>query len=82
MNGKQKLATRDFILLKSGDPKGINGGIFTGKGVLPTHRALYIEVEDMNEIIKRVQDHGRRYFKALSNLVTPFLPFSPIPKGT
>lgn len=31
------------------DGKGIAGGIFTGKGALPPHRALYVRVESVDE---------------------------------
>jgi len=43
-----------FHSFVSEDPEGINGGIFTGKGVLPTHKALYVEVDDIQEIVQRV----------------------------
>lgn len=37
---------------------GISGGIFTGEGQLPPHRALYVEVETATEIVRRVQKAG------------------------
>jgi len=37
---------------------GIDGGIFTGKGLLPPHRALYIEVEDIREVLEKVSKRG------------------------
>ncbi|MCB9465158.1 MAG: VOC family protein [Candidatus Eisenbacteria bacterium] len=36
----------------------ISGGIFTGKGRLPYHRCLYVEVEDIEEMTRRVVANG------------------------
>jgi len=47
-----------FYSFKSGSAGGIDGGIFTGKGLLPTHRALYIEVEDIKIVLERVARRG------------------------
>jgi len=47
-----------FYSFKSGSARGIDGGIFTGKGLLPTHRALYIEVEDIKIVLERVARRG------------------------
>ncbi|GEM_PF-393570 len=50
---------RAFYSVKSsGKDSGIAGGIFTGKGNLPPHRALYVEVEAIDEIMTRVPLHG------------------------
>lgn len=76
-----KVSDTGFHSFKSGDPKGINGGIFTGKGVLPTHRALYIEVEDINEIIKRVQDHGQEILQGPFKSGNTILAFFTDPEG-
>ncbi len=32
------------------EPGTISGGVFTGKGVLPTHRCLYVEVDDVDAV--------------------------------
>ena len=47
-----------FYSFKSGSAGGIDGGIFTGKGLLPPHRALYIEVEDIKIVLERVARRG------------------------
>ncbi len=47
-----------FYSFKSGSARGIDGGIFTGKGLLPPHRALYIEVEDIKIVLERVARRG------------------------
>ena len=51
----------DFYDLDTGNGKdgGIGGGIFTGKGRLPPHRCLYIDVEDVDVIVQRAKDMGR-----------------------
>ncbi|MEZ4650424.1 MAG: VOC family protein [Candidatus Eisenbacteria bacterium] len=41
-----------------GRPAAITGGIFTGKGRLPAHRCLYVEVEDIEEVTGRVEAKG------------------------
>ncbi len=43
----------------SGKPGDIGGGIFTGKGALPTHRCLYVEVEDIEASCARARELGR-----------------------
>ena len=53
-------AATDFYDLDSGRASGgINGGIFTGKGDLPIHRCLYVEVEDMERVLQKVREMGR-----------------------
>lgn len=49
-----------FYSVASGTGKdgGIAGGIFSGKGQLPPHRALYVEVEAVDEVMTRVSLHG------------------------
>jgi len=47
-----------FHSFKSGNAGGIDGGIFTGKGLLSPHRALYIEVEDIREVLEKVSKRG------------------------
>lgn len=37
----------------------ISGGVFTGKGVLPPHRCLYVEVEDVDAVVERAKAEGR-----------------------
>jgi predicted enzyme related to lactoylglutathione lyase len=46
--------------IPSGDGKdgGIGGGIFTGKGRLPPHRCLYLEVEDVAATCDRARALG------------------------
>jgi len=70
-----------FHSFKSGVPKGINGGIFTGKGTLPTHRALYIEVEDMDEIIERVKNQGLEILQGPFESGNNILAFFTDPEG-
>jgi predicted enzyme related to lactoylglutathione lyase len=36
----------------------IGGGIFTGKGVLPPHRCLYVRVDDVDKVSSRVETRG------------------------
>jgi predicted enzyme related to lactoylglutathione lyase len=38
--------------------RGIAGGIFTGKGQLPPHRALYVQVDSAAETIDKVRGAG------------------------
>ena len=38
--------------------KGIAGGVFTGKGQLRTHRALYVQVESAQTIVQKVEAAG------------------------
>ncbi len=47
--------------LDTGDGKngGIPGAIFTGKGALPTHRCLYVDVEDVDAICEQVKTQGQ-----------------------
>jgi predicted enzyme related to lactoylglutathione lyase len=40
-------------------PGTIGGGIFTGKGALPTHRCLYVQVEDIDAVCARAREAGR-----------------------
>jgi predicted enzyme related to lactoylglutathione lyase len=51
----------DFFDFDTGGDQagGINGGIFTGKGRLPTHRCLYVEVEDIDIACKKARELGR-----------------------
>jgi len=70
-----------FHSFESGDPKGINGGIFTGKGVLPTHRALYIEVDDIQEIVQRVEDRGQKILQGPFESGQNILAFFRDPEG-
>jgi predicted enzyme related to lactoylglutathione lyase len=43
----------------NGTDGGIGGGIFTGKGALPPHRCLYVQVEDVDAIAERVEAEGQ-----------------------
>ncbi len=46
--------------VKRGEMAGsIGGGIFTGKGHLPPHRCLYLEVEDIDEVCGRAKAAGQ-----------------------
>ncbi len=46
--------------VKRGEPAGnIGGGIFTGKGRLPTHRCLYLEVEEIEVVCDRAKAAGQ-----------------------
>lgn len=47
-----------FYTVRSGGERGINGGIFTGKGKLPTHRAVYVRVASVEDVIARVRTAG------------------------
>jgi predicted enzyme related to lactoylglutathione lyase len=42
----------------SGTDGGIGGGIFTGKGRLPPHRCLYLEVEDVDDTCRKAEELG------------------------
>ncbi len=42
-----------------GTDGGIPGGIFTGKGALPTHRCLYVKVDDVDAVCDLVRAQGR-----------------------
>jgi predicted enzyme related to lactoylglutathione lyase len=44
----------------SEDGKGIPGGIFTGKGQLPPHRALYVTVTSVEDAVDRARDAGAK----------------------
>lgn len=48
-----------FIDSGDGSDGGISGGIFTGKGKLPTHRCLYVKVEDVDAITEKVKKQGQ-----------------------
>ena len=48
-----------YDLATAGKGGGINGGIFTGKGALPTHRCLYVDVEDVDSIVAKAEALGR-----------------------
>lgn len=41
------------------EPGHIGGGIFTGKGKLPTHRCLYMQVEDIEAVCARAEAAGQ-----------------------
>ncbi len=47
--------------LETGDGTdgGIPGAIFTGKGALPTHRCLYVDVEDVDRVCAAVEALGQ-----------------------
>lgn len=47
-----------YSVKSSGRDSGIAGGIFTGKGNLPPHRALYVEVDAIDDIMTKVPLHG------------------------
>jgi predicted enzyme related to lactoylglutathione lyase len=40
------------------DGKGIPGGIFTGKGALPPHRALYVRVDSVEDTAAAAEKAG------------------------
>lgn len=42
----------------NGADGGIGGGIFTGKGRLPPHRCLYLEVADVDAVCDRAKELG------------------------
>lgn len=42
----------------SDEGKGITGGIFTGKGQIPPHRALYVPVDSAAETLEKVRAAG------------------------
>jgi len=50
----------DFYHLKSGnDEKGsINGGVFTGKGALPHHLTVYVQVDDVDAYYEKALAMG------------------------
>ena len=76
-----KVDSTGFHSFKSGDPKGINGGIFTGKGVLPTHRALCVEVDNIEEIVKRVKGLGQEILQGPFESGNAILAFFQDPEG-
>jgi len=45
--------------LDSGGDGAIDGAIFTGRGRLPTHRCLYVAVEDVDATCELVKREGR-----------------------
>lgn len=49
-----------FHLIRSidGSEKGIAGGIFTGKGQIPPHRALYVRVDSVSETLECARTAG------------------------
>jgi len=49
-----------FHLIRSvaEEGKGIAGGIFTGKGQIPPHRALYVRVDSAGESLDRAREAG------------------------
>ena len=49
-----------FHLIRSVDEegKGVAGGIFTGKGQIPPHRALYVRVDSASESLDRACEAG------------------------
>lgn len=49
-----------YIDSGNGSNGGIGGGIFTGKGTLPTHRCLYIKVDDVDAIVRKVRARGQQ----------------------
>jgi predicted enzyme related to lactoylglutathione lyase len=51
-----------------GTDGGIGGSIFTGKGALPNHRCLYVEVDDVDEVTERVKAHGQPILQGPFNL--------------
>lgn len=44
---------------RSDEPGNIGGGIFTGQGRLPTHRCIYVQVEDIDLVCGRAADAGQ-----------------------
>jgi len=49
----------DFFSFSTSDDKGgIDGGIFTGKGKIRPHRALYVLVDNVDNTIERVKQAG------------------------
>jgi predicted enzyme related to lactoylglutathione lyase len=60
-----------------------SGGIFTGKGRLPTHRCLYVKVEDVDAITDKVKKQGSRSFRVplICRAARAWLSFR-TPKGT
>jgi predicted enzyme related to lactoylglutathione lyase len=52
-------AGSDFYHLESGGaPGSINGGVFTGKGKLPHHLTLYVEVDDVDAYYNKALQSG------------------------
>lgn len=47
-----------FSFETSSEGSGINGGIFTGKGKVPTHLTFYIRVDDIRDVVERVKRLG------------------------
>jgi predicted enzyme related to lactoylglutathione lyase len=45
--------------LDSGGEDAIGGAIFTGQGRLPTHRCLYVSVEDVDAVCELVKREGQ-----------------------
>jgi len=56
----------DFYNFRSGnDDRGsINGGVFTGKGKLPHHLTIYVEVADVDEYFNRALEKGGTFAQA------------------
>lgn len=54
--------SNEFHTVRSagGDGAGIDGGIFTGKGQLAPHRALYVMVESVEETTERAREAGAK----------------------
>jgi predicted enzyme related to lactoylglutathione lyase len=70
-----------FHSFKSGNTGGIDGGIFTGKGLLPPHRALYIEVENLREVLEKVSRRGIEILQGPFELGNVILAFFRDPEG-
>ncbi|MFO7881343.1 MAG: VOC family protein [Kosmotogaceae bacterium] len=48
-----------FFSFKTSDEKGgIDGGIFTGKGKIRPHRALYVLVDSVDDTVEKVKQAG------------------------
>ena len=42
------------------DGTGVAGGIFTGKGMIPPHRALYVRVDSASETVEKARTAGAK----------------------
>ena len=49
-----------FVESTDDEGNGIAGGIFTGKGQLPPHRAIYVRVDSIQSTLGRARDAGAK----------------------
>lgn len=72
----------DFFSFKtSNDKGGIDGGIFTGKGKIRPHRALYVLVDSVDDTVEKVKQAGGTILQDPFEAGTVKLAFFEDPEG-